>query len=191
MNRLLLIVVVATVVTGAPPTGAWAADGPEADPALQAAKAEFEEAQTLYVRGQYAEAAAKFLSAHEKKPFGAFLFNAGVASEKAGDFGQAVVLLERYLEQEPNAKDAPEVKERIASLRALATPPSPAEPAAKPVAPLPSVETKGLVIIDSKPKGANVYLDDKSKGVFAKTPWQGSLPPRPVKIIVEAKGFKP
>jgi hypothetical protein len=56
---------------------------------------------------------------------------------------------------------------------------------------LPRIETKGLVIIDSKPPGADVYLDDKKAGVFAKTPWQGSLPPKPVKVIVEAKGFKP
>ena len=55
---------------------------------------------------------------------------------------------------------------------------------------LPTLATKGLVIIDSKPAGANIYLEDKTKGVFATTPWQGSLPPKPVKLIVEAKGFK-
>ena len=47
------------------------------------------------------------------------------------------------------------------------------------------------MIIDSKPSGAVVYLDDKKNGVFARTPWQGSLPPKSVKLIVEAKGWKP
>ena len=47
------------------------------------------------------------------------------------------------------------------------------------------------MIINSKPAGALIYLDDKKNGVLARTPWQGSLPPRPVKLIVESKGFKP
>jgi hypothetical protein len=60
-----------------------------------------------------------------------------------------------------------------------------------PAAALPTIGTKGLVIIDSKPAGATIYLDDKSKGTFATTPWQGSLEPKPVKLILEAQGFKP
>jgi hypothetical protein len=47
------------------------------------------------------------------------------------------------------------------------------------------------VVIDSKPQGATIYLDNKTNGVFAKTPWQGSLESKPVKLILEAKGFKP
>ena len=55
---------------------------------------------------------------------------------------------------------------------------------------LPAIVTKGLVIIDSKPAGANVYLNDTTQGVFATTPWQGSLEPKPVKLVFQAKGFK-
>jgi hypothetical protein len=55
---------------------------------------------------------------------------------------------------------------------------------------LPAIATKGLVIIESKPPGANVYLNDTTQGVFATTPWQGSLEPKPVRLIFEAKGFK-
>ncbi|HJX54728.1 MAG TPA: PEGA domain-containing protein, partial [Polyangia bacterium] len=62
--------------------------------------------------------------------------------------------------------------------------------ASAPAAVLPTIATKGLVIIESKPTGATIYLDDKSKGTFATTPWQGSLEPKPVKLIFEAKGFK-
>jgi hypothetical protein len=56
---------------------------------------------------------------------------------------------------------------------------------------LPSFETKGLVVIDSKPQGATIYLNDKKSGPFGKTPWQGSLAPKPVRLILESKGFKP
>ncbi|HVZ71184.1 MAG TPA: PEGA domain-containing protein [Polyangia bacterium] len=67
-----------------------------------------------------------------------------------------------------------------------ATPPPPSETPA-----LPSFDTKGLVVIDSKPQGATIYLNDKTKGPFGKTPWHGSLEPKAVRLILESKGFKP
>jgi hypothetical protein len=86
-----------------------------------------------------------------------------------------------------------------------ATPPAPPS-AATPTAPgappptppplveapaLPAFPTKGLVVIDSKPQGATIYLNDKKGGPFGKTPWQGSLEPKPVRLILESKGYKP
>jgi hypothetical protein len=73
-------------------------------------------------------------------------------------------------------------------------PPQPAAPAPPPAAEplaLVSFDTKGLVVIDSKPQGATIYLNDKTKGPFGKTPWQGSLEPKPIRLILESKGFKP
>jgi hypothetical protein len=55
---------------------------------------------------------------------------------------------------------------------------------------LTDIETKGLVVIDSKPQGATIYLNDKRKGAFGKTPWQGSLESKPVRLILEQKGWK-
>jgi hypothetical protein len=165
------------------------------DPELQAAKAQFEEAQILYLRELWDDAAAKFLSAYEKKPFSSFLFNAAVAYEKAKKLDRAVDMFQRYLDKDPQARDAAEVKTRIESLNALLAPPLPAlgktEKAPAPAALLPTIATKGLVIIESKPTGASIYLDSKSKGTFATTPWQGSLEPKPVKLLFEAQGFKP
>ena len=43
----------------------------------------------------------------------------------------------------------------------MAPPPAADQAAAKPAAALPKIETKGLVIIDSKQAGATIYLDDK------------------------------
>ena len=65
------------------------------DPELQAAKAQFEEAQILYLRELWDDAAAKFLSAYEKKPFSSFLFNAAVAYEKAKKLDRAVDMFQR------------------------------------------------------------------------------------------------
>jgi hypothetical protein len=56
---------------------------------------------------------------------------------------------------------------------------------------LTDIETKGLVVIDSKPQGATIYLNDKRQGPFGKTPWQGSLESKPVRLILESKGWKP
>ncbi len=164
------------------------------DPALQEAKAAFEEAQTLYTKEQFEDAAGKFMVAFDKKPFSSFLFNAAVAYEKALQYQKAVEAFQRYLELDPQARDAAEVKARIESLKSVLAAPSEGgktapEKAAAEV--LPAIATKGLVIIESKPQGASIYLDDKSKGVFATTPWQGSLEPKPTKVLIEAKGFKP
>jgi tetratricopeptide (TPR) repeat protein len=179
-----------------PPLVVVAEEAAPADLGRQEAKMLFEEAQTLYTKEKFEEAATKFLLAYEKKPFGSFVFNAAVAYEKANKLDKALDAFRRYLILDPQASDAAEVKIRIEGLKALLAPP-PTVPlegqpvSEKPTAPaLPSIETKGLVIIDTKPAGATIYLDDKSKGGFATSPWQGSLPPKPVKVLVEARGFK-
>ena len=192
-HRLVTTLVLGVVMVAAPGARRAAAQEQAADPALQEAKAAFEEAQTLYTKDQFADAAAKFLAAYDKKAFSSFLFNAAVAFEKGKDLPKAVDTFQRYLSIDPGARDAAEVKARIDSLKAVLAPPDLAgKPAPDKAAPqlLPAIATKGLVIIESKPPGANVYLDDTAKGVFATTPWQGSLEPKPVRLIFEAKGFK-
>ena len=199
MKRLLKLALFVAfclgAMAGAPERGARAQEQSTADPELQAAKAQFEEAQVLYLRELWDDAAAKFLEAYDKKPFSSFLFNAAVAFEKAKKLDRAIDMFQRYLDKDPQARDAAEVKTRLESLKALLAPPPPTtgttEKAPAPAAVLPTIATKGLVIIDSKPAGATIYLDDKSKGTFATTPWQGSLEPKPVKLLFEAQGFKP
>jgi tetratricopeptide (TPR) repeat protein len=77
-----------------------------------------------------------------------------------------------------------------------AAPPAPGTPAAPVPAPaspppvLPDIDTKGLVVIDSKPQGATIYLNDKRQGPFGTTPWHGSLESKPVRLILESKGWK-
>ena len=72
-----------------------------------------------------------------------------------------------------------------------ATPAPPEVTAPPPVLPvLPDIDTKGLVVIDSKPQGATIYLNDKRSGPFGQTPWHGSLESKPVRLILESKGWK-
>ena len=194
-HKIVLSLSLGAVVLVGPSAGLAMAEAPAAaDPALQEAKAAFEEAQALYTKEQFGEAAAKFMAAFDKKPFSSFLFNAAVAYEKAMQLEKAVDTFQEYLRVDPQARDAVDVKARIDALKAVLTPPpvvsgKPA-PEKAPAQVLPAIVTKGLVIIESKPAGANVYLDDTAKGVFATTPWQGSLEPKPVRLIFEAKGFK-
>jgi hypothetical protein len=50
-------------------------------------------------------------------------------------------------------------------------------------------KTRSLVVIETEPQGANIYLDDKKGGVFAQTPWSGSLDGTH-KVIIEKRGHK-
>ena len=71
---------------------------------------------------------------------------------------------------------------------AVAAPAPPTPASVVPV--LPDIDTKGLVVIDSKPQGATIYLNDKRSGPFGTTPWHGSLESKPVRLILESKGWK-
>jgi tetratricopeptide (TPR) repeat protein len=171
---------------------------------VAAAKDRFDKGQGLYLRGMYDEAALEFIAAYEAKPFPAFLYNAAVCYERARNYERALDFFRRYLEGSPTAPDRAAVTVRMVQLQKLgptAPPPGgPTPPASQPAsgpapkpAPvtLPPLDTKGLVVVESKPPGALVYLDNKMKGPLGRTPWSGSLQPGDYKILVESKGFKP
>ncbi|HJL27584.1 MAG TPA: PEGA domain-containing protein, partial [Polyangiaceae bacterium LLY-WYZ-15_(1-7)] len=86
---------------------------------LQRAREAMERGQEAYLAQSYAEAAASFMAAYEAKPFSAFLYNAGIAYERNGDVERAIELYARYLDEEPDAADSEEVRERLARLREL------------------------------------------------------------------------
>jgi hypothetical protein len=204
----LLLAVVALL--GTPAIAKAAEDSP--DKALSDAKEEFQTAQNFFVRGEYEAAAGKFLEAYNRKAYPAFLFNVAVSYEKAKQLEKAKEYFEKYLQEDPNASDAAQVKLRLDVIGKLLAPPAapvtpppaagtapatetPAPPAAPAAAPppvpvLPEIDTKGLVVIDSKPQGATIYLNDKRAGAFGTTPWHGSLESKPVRLILESKGFK-
>jgi tetratricopeptide (TPR) repeat protein len=205
MRRVCLIVAL-LLGLAAPAAG-------QATPAggVAAAKEHFDKGQSLYLRGMYDEAALEFLTAYEAKAFPAFLFNAAVSYEKARLYERALDLFRRYLAESPRAPDRAAVAMRLTQLAPLVPPPGtrppPGRPASQPasqpasapvVAPkapaaptLAPLDTKGLVVVESKPAGALLYLDSKLTGPVGRTPWSGTLPPGDHQVIVEAKGFKP
>ena len=69
---------------------------------------------------------------------------------------------------------------------ATATPASP-PPA---VAGLEDPTPRGLIVIESEPEGANIYLDSKKKKPLSKTPWNGTLDGEHL-IMLEREGYKP
>jgi hypothetical protein len=182
----------------------------EDDPAITKAKASFTQGQQLYLQEKYGEAAKAFLEAFGHKAIPAFLFNAAVAYEKAKEYVLAVEQFRKYLESAPDASDAASVRERIAALdKAIAasvavrpppdrpppdgmTPPprDTVRPRAVVVPVLPDIKPKGVVMVNTKPTGATIYLNDKLHRL-GESPWQGDLPSGSHEILIEAKGYRP
>jgi hypothetical protein len=167
------------------------------DAKTEEARRHFDTAQGLYAKGDFTAASASFMAAYAAKPFPAFLFNAAVCAEKTKDLSKAIELFTLYLKNDSNAKDHDEVQKRVLALQAevdrqaaSAVGPSsqPSTPLAAPVV-LPEAKTKGLVIIDSKPLGASIYIDNKRKAPVGVTPWNGELEGNHT-LILESRGFK-
>ncbi|HKA86521.1 MAG TPA: PEGA domain-containing protein [Haliangiales bacterium] len=150
----------------------------QTDEAVEKAKEHFERGYDFFAQKRYQDAAAEFRTAYTFKPFAEFLFNEAVAYERMGRKPDAISRYEQYIKQATNPKDKQKAQDRIDGLRGAGTTPS-----EKPPAP----ET-GILIIDSVPSGANVYIDDKKETVGT-TPWNGSFVGQH-KLIVEAKGYK-
>jgi len=161
------------------------------DQALEQAKQHFDEGQNLYLQAKYTEAAEQFMAAYTVKKFPAFLFNVAVCHEKNRDFAKALGLYERYLREDPHSQDKAIVLKRIAAIRMHLNPPT-SQPTSQPaeVPNLPPVKTKGLVVIETKPEGAAIYLGDKKTGIFTRTPYTGSLPPGQQTVIIELKRYR-
>lgn len=129
-------------------------EGGDEPSAMQRAREHMERGQTLYLQARFEEAAAEFEAAYEAQPFGAFLFNAGAALERAGQSARAADFFEQYLTRDPDAADAGEVRQRITRLRAggAAPTPSPGQPDEVPD------EFKSLVSVRTNPEGATVRV---------------------------------
>lgn len=211
-SRLFVTLVVSLIVLSVPFAPARAQDAE-----LERARQQFEAGQDFYDKGEYEKAAAAFLAAYEVKPFAAFLYNAAVAYEKGKKYESAVEMFRRYLAEDPKAQDRAQVEKRIAALEAdlkaaaavppppppgdvpasqpsdgstgSAVPPPPPPPAPSKVETLPEARPKGIVVIESKPPGATIYLDSKKKGPIGVTPWNGSLEGEHT-VFLESKGYK-
>ena len=138
----------------------------------------------------------------------------GKKASEPESYDKAVDYYTRYLGENKDAKDKEQVEKVIAVLKAEAerlraaaaaaaaaaatqpTNPTGTQPTPTPP-PAPSAEVealgdagyRGLVVIESEPQGANIYIDGKEKGPFAQTPWSGSMDGE-FQYLVEKRGYK-
>ena len=89
------------------------ADGND-DRLAAAAKAHYEQGQTLYTAGQFAEARAEFLAGFELSHKPAFLFNAAECARLLGNTSVARDGYDQYLKLDPNGKLAMLAMQRLA-----------------------------------------------------------------------------
>jgi hypothetical protein len=182
MIRARLITVSALLFTALPLAARAAPDADDA--ANEQARDHHDNGTNFFKQHKYLECASEFMAAYKAKVNPDFLFNAGVCYEKLKDFDQAIALFRRYLSEKPDAPDKAHVEERIKNDEAIK----------KGATPKPSVEKeqgiRGVVVINSKPPGATIYLDDKKNGPLGTTPWNGSISGSHT-LILEAKGYKP
>lgn len=131
----------------APPAGTASGAAPAADsskaapPLMDAAKRYYDDAIKFFQEGRYDAARVAFEASYGLSHEPDLLYNLSTTAEKQGQFADAIRYAERYLEGKPNAEDAVQVRERIASLRAqqqgapAQEPTRATEPAQSPVMP--------------------------------------------------------
>lgn len=181
-----------TAQDGAKPTGKRTAG----DKQLEQAREHMENGQDLYEREQFVEAAMEFQRAYEVKPFGAFLYNAGMAYEKDGQWSKAAELFGRYLESDPSVADADGVRLRIRNLRERAgdgaSPGSPpAEATAQAVSDSKNRQMKSLISVSTNPVGAKVSLRQGGKRVAAgASPFANSVQPGEYEVVIEHEDYR-
>jgi hypothetical protein len=128
-----------------------------------------EKGQALYLGGQHLRAAEVFDAGYDLHPYSAFLFNAGVALEKGGKLTEAIEHFNKYLEVDPKAPDAAEVKKRIERVIHLIEEQKQAATAKAPKESTPAenesdTATKSLVVIETEPSGAPLTIFRRIEG---------------------------
>ncbi len=146
-------------------SGVSAADS---DAGLEVIRADMDKGQGLFLAGKYEEAAAAFEAGYQSHPYSAFLFNAGVCYQKVGKADSALQAFRTYLARDPSAPDAPQVKERIATIEAvvLEAKQADADGTGKDQPSTDKVDLsdanqggmKSLVVIETEPSGAPVSV---------------------------------
>jgi tetratricopeptide (TPR) repeat protein len=212
--RILLVLSIALgVATGARRADAQSAEWARAKAAFDQAQAayvgeRYDEAIASFKKAYQEKASPLFLY-----NVGAAFQMKGKKSADAADLEQAVEYYKRYLSEDPQAADKVEVEgnikildEQIQRLK-TATPIGPdngqtggtgdgsgsgsgsgTEPPAAPVV-VADARVRGLVVIESEPQGANIYINGKTNGALSQTPWSGSLEGE-FTYLIEKRGYK-
>jgi tetratricopeptide (TPR) repeat protein len=132
-------------------------------------KARYERGAQAYSAGRFKDAIELFLQADALAPSAALSFNIARACEKIGDDASTLQWYRDFRRRAPDAKNGPEVDERIHALEAI-------------------LAKKGVqqLTVLSRPLGATVIVDEQPLGV---TPYTGQLPPGSHKIVLSLRGY--
>ncbi|MEE9384066.1 MAG: PEGA domain-containing protein [Nannocystaceae bacterium] len=149
---------------------------------VSALKRLYDEAHVAFLAGRFVDAAALFDQGYGRSRLTAFLFNGAVAWERAERLDQAIERYAQYLVASPEATDHTQIAERLGQLR---------KARAGRRATVTQVRTKGVAIITTKPKGAELRLDDPNGPIFAIAPFRGTLPSGQHVVHVSSRGYKP
>jgi len=170
------------------------------DDSLNQAREAFDQGQGLFEQQKFDEAATSFIKAYEARQFAAFLYNAALSYEKARNYEKAIEEYKRYLAEATGIDEGEkkEIEQRIAvfeaELQRRATQPAgDAGPTGEPsedVKNLTEAKIRGLVVVESRPQGAYIYLDDKKGEALGRTPWNGTLEGEHT-VFLESAGYKP
>jgi hypothetical protein len=209
MQSRVAFVVWLAICTLAMPVHAQTAD------ALKKAQSAFDQAQVDYLAGKYDAAAQGFENAYASRAFPQFLYNVAASHHMKGKqesdpeaYRKAVKAYRDYLGADPQANDKAKVEKAIGlleseiqRLRQQATVPKPPNgngnkpngppptpPPATPAVPIDPPKPRSLVVIESEPSNATIYVDDKRNGPLGTTPWSGTIDGTH-KVIIEKRGY--
>jgi len=162
--------VLATVLVASPAL----AEGPSNEASVEArrdeAKAKFQSGSELYDAGKYGEAVHAFMEADQLAPSAALSFNIARAYERLHDTSGALRWYRDYLRRSPKAKNAAEVRQKVAALSAT----------------LSQSGVQQLTVL-STPLGASVVIDGRAVGV---TPFTGDLALGKHRVLLDLSGYR-
>jgi tetratricopeptide (TPR) repeat protein len=162
------------VILGATQAASAQAAGSAPDPTTPEGKraegkVRYERGADAYAKGRFTDAIDLFLEADALAPSAALSFNIARAYEKIGDGAQTLRWYRDFRRRAPDAKNGPEVDERIAVLES-------------------ELAKKGVqqLTIMTSPAGATVIVDEQPVGV---TPFTGQFPPGRHRVVTSLRGY--
>ncbi len=129
-------------------------------------------AKRAYKEGRFEDAALLYKEAFEVEPRGSVLYNIGFCYEKAENFENAITFYQRFTDALPRSLKRPAVQRRIEELKGKL------------------VDRYAEISVESQPSGAQVFVNDKSKGSMGATPVSFKLLDGSYTLILEKEGFE-
>jgi tetratricopeptide (TPR) repeat protein len=129
----------------------------------------FARGMEAYEQGHFRAAIERFREADRLAPSPRLSFNIALSYERMADAPNALAAYRDYLRRAPEAENVQATSVRIAELEL-------------------ELQKSGVqqLSVLSEPPGANVLIDNLSRGV---TPWTGELPPGPHQLLLRARGY--